>query len=253
MVYFRRMNYVLMILSFVGGVLQINKLRVQNAKLKPWLIFVVLVLIFVFSALAQYSKDQDDEYGSNVGVIESKPRNGVIYPTLRIGNAKIELREKSGYFFDGTDTAGMFGDAKLRMWIYNNQLHISTTIRDYSRNAVAVITDNEWEVNNQDFFKKNFTKNTFEIVDNEGNVYLQVDMLDSATVRLNALYYYKKPCVSFVKEGDSTIKRTIYGLSIFGMPDGSGVFLPFYDSTEHKLPVQEQKVLTLNSKHDKGR
>lgn len=56
----------------------------------------------------------------------------------------------------------------------NNKLFVSSEIRDNNGNLVAELRDNEWTLNKNAIFDRNYTDSTLEIRDRNGHVALQV-------------------------------------------------------------------------------
>lgn len=56
----------------------------------------------------------------------------------------------------------------------NNKLLVSAEIRDDKGNLVAELRDNEWALNKNTIFDRNYTNNTLEVRDRNGHIALQV-------------------------------------------------------------------------------
>jgi hypothetical protein len=68
------------------------------------------------------------------------------------------------------------------------RLLASITLRDSAGNIIARIQDNEWQVNPNNHFDRNYSDNAFEVIDQRGQVVLQLCMLPDR-VQLQARFF----------------------------------------------------------------
>ncbi len=64
----------------------------------------------------------------------------------------------------------------LDIWIDSNELKVSALIRDKSGGIITKLEANEWQVNPNKIFDRNFDDKGVEVINNEGDVILQVDV-----------------------------------------------------------------------------
>lgn len=83
----------------------------------------------------------------------------------------------------------------LDIALEEGQIKISAKILSSDGKNAVQITDNEWEINPNAVFRKNFDKRGLEIIDNYGLVVLQVDMLDKQTLKIAGLFEVKGEAV----------------------------------------------------------
>ncbi|MHC4702332.1 MAG: hypothetical protein ACYTFQ_17330, partial [Planctomycetota bacterium] len=72
--------------------------------------------------------------------------------------------------------------------IENDRVYVSADIRDPTGSIIAQIKNNEWQVNQNNIFDRNYTRNSVEVVDQEGQVVLQV-VLVKDVIQVQARFY----------------------------------------------------------------
>lgn len=164
------MTYVIMIGSFIIAFLQLKNLSIKKMQLRPWLIFIISIVVLAASIVSEIRSQIEERYKRNEGVIES-PIDATMHPrVLAIGETKFLFMSDSYYI------GNLFDSVDLNIWIASNKLYISTTVTDETGNIIARIIANEWQRNPNNSFDKNFNDNTIEILDNQGNVVLQAQL-----------------------------------------------------------------------------
>ena len=138
-------------------------------------ISVILIILLISSlGLVAYKEFKSDQYSKSSGVIDDdlKPKISNIIinvgPGIDIisGDLKEFKREDSGApLFDGLD-----------IWIEDDKLKISSTIPDESEQIIAKLEANEWQVNPNKIFDRNFDNKGIEVIDDKGDVILQADI-----------------------------------------------------------------------------
>jgi hypothetical protein len=121
-----------------------------------------------------------DEYS---GVISGKLENeSIVYPSIKLGTAN--------FVWQGPEEEPMFkiGNDSIRVWIVNRELKISTVIRDESGKIIARIEANEWQVNPNLIFDRNFDETAVEVINEKGEVVLQAKY-DGESVLFAGIFY----------------------------------------------------------------
>jgi hypothetical protein len=72
----------------------------------------------------------------------------------------------------------IFEDNSLTIATQRGRVSVSTLIRDPDGSVVAELINNEWRVNPQKSFDRNYTKDALEVKDDAGDIILQVRMLE---------------------------------------------------------------------------
>lgn len=105
-------------------------------------------------------------------LILSKGKN--IYPEIELGD--------SGAIFKYTGPKGsplfkIAGDNDITIEVDSGQIKVSTKIRGQNGQMVAEILKNEWKVNPNNSWDRNYSKNALEVRDSIGDVVLQVRLV----------------------------------------------------------------------------
>ncbi|NCO67705.1 MAG: hypothetical protein COY75_01380 [Nitrospirae bacterium CG_4_10_14_0_8_um_filter_41_23] len=114
------------------------------------------------------------------GTLEQRSR--VLLSTRENAVPKMELGD-GGTIFAFTGPQGqplfkIFDDNALIIIIDDGQVKVSTIIRNKAGTAVAELINNEWKVNKNNTFDRNYSKDAIEVKDNTGDIVLQVKVLD---------------------------------------------------------------------------
>jgi hypothetical protein len=100
------------------------------------------------------------------GVLDARPI--ATRPYLSVGTTRFIVEEPNGVFLrDG-------GQPLLRFRLSEGALFVTTTIYDADGKLVAELHDNEWALNKNALYERNYTPNVVECKDNRGRVVLQV-------------------------------------------------------------------------------
>lgn len=68
------------------------------------------------------------------------------------------------------------------------QIKVTAKVLSSDGKVAVQITDNEWEINPNAVFRKNFDKHGLEVIDNYGRSVLQVDLLDKQTLKVAGFF-----------------------------------------------------------------
>jgi len=100
------------------------------------------------------------------GVLDARPV--ATRPYLSVGTTRFIVEEPNGVFLrDGNQPL-------LRFRLSEGALFVTTAIYDADSNIVAELQDNEWALNKNALYDRNYTSNVVECRDNRGRVVLQV-------------------------------------------------------------------------------
>lgn len=130
--------------------------------------FFVMLSVFgsVVSIITAYWYLRDQTTSAYSGQLA--PATFIHWKYLSVGNTRFAI--------NGIDGA-IFRDGELPLLSLratNGQLLVSTVIFDSRGDMVAELKDNEWSVNKNAAYDRNYTSNALECRDNRGNVVLQV-------------------------------------------------------------------------------
>lgn len=97
-------------------------------------------------------------------------------------------------------------NAKIR----NNKLLISMKVYDMNENLLAEIEDNNWRPNKNFTGKFNYDKKGFEIIDNQGNIAANFDILGPNKIKIQGIFPYKEAGRILIA-GDSLLQNPPFG------------------------------------------
>jgi len=103
---------------------------------------------------------------------------------ISIGAARTVIDAPDGVIFrDGSDRV-------LSVRMIANKLYVSALIRDEKGDLVAELRDNEWSLNKNEYYDRNYNDQAIEVRDNSGDIVLQVvDFGD--TIHLSSVFHCK--------------------------------------------------------------
>ena len=100
---------------------------------------------------------------------------GNVYPKFEFGDSGAIL------MFTGPQGSPLFklaADNDLTILVENGQVKVSTVIRDKGGRVVAEITKNEWKVNPQNSWDRNYSSEALEVKDPSGDIVLQIKVVE---------------------------------------------------------------------------
>lgn len=166
----------------------------KNKKHKG-MFFIIILLLLITSGIVQlhqdYQEDKDKKYLMDSGKISGKLTD------KKMVLATIDLGVGSVIYPQDNPNGIIVGGRPISLWIENGELKISRKISNKEGKNVAEIKANEWMVNLNYIFDKNFDKNAFEVVDDEGKVRLQV-VYNGEAVKLAILDYTDDGKIAYV-------------------------------------------------------
>jgi hypothetical protein len=136
------------------------------------------------------------------------------YPILEFGDSG------AMFLFAGPQGAPIFkfaGENQITIVKENGEVKVSATIRDRSGKVVAELVKNEWKVNPQKSWDRNYTADALEVRDSAGEVVLQVRALPDRIQFQAKLYDATGMGIAFVK---SDMPGQPGGLIDFARPPG---------------------------------
>jgi hypothetical protein len=144
--------------------------RLVNWLSNHWVSTVLGIVASILGIITFFWYLRDQKLATRVGTIVTKPSATRRY--LSVGTARFVIDDPSGVFLRDHD------DPLITMRLENGRLLVSATIRDARGDLVAELQDNEWSVNRNGMFDRNYTRHAVEVRDNQGHVALQVVSFD---------------------------------------------------------------------------
>jgi len=133
------------------------------------LITVLSIIASLLGIIAYKDYIRDKQLSSQTGALSS-PKTPGLFRIFTVGTARFFLRSPSpvGVFLSDGNVPILSLKQK------DNQLFVTTTIRDEKGEILAELKENEWQINKRNVFDRNMTMNALEIRDQRGNVALQI-------------------------------------------------------------------------------
>lgn len=154
----------------------------------PKWVRTVAILLLVVAAIFEYrAREYEHAQLSQTGLL--RPTGSAIhdgdYPKIEIGNSG------TVFVFSGDPSLPfmrILQDCELSIRRVDGVLKVSSTIRDRYGAVVAEIVDNEWRVNSESSFDRNYRESALEVLDSAGLVVIQVVALPDR-VQLQGIWY----------------------------------------------------------------
>lgn len=87
---------------------------------------------------------------------------------LAVGSARLIVDSSDGVLLKEDN------DPLISVHKYNDKLFVSAVIRNADGEIVARLDENEWQLNRENYYDRNFNRKAIEIIDHSGDVVLQV-------------------------------------------------------------------------------
>lgn len=133
--------------------------------------------VHVFRQRAEREREARSAYSGQLKapaaqVLLSGPNN--VWPHLEFGDSG------ASFIYTGPSGTPLFSfgaDAALTIVREAGQIKLSTIIRDHTGRIIAELVSNEWKVNPQNSWDRNYTADALEVKDPTGDIVLQVRVL----------------------------------------------------------------------------
>lgn len=154
----------------------------------------VLLIGIVFKIILLVKQSQQEATEKYVGVLEAKSKiptssDQNIVPKLQIANTGTII------WLDGGDAAKfiheLLKDNNFKAVIEEGRLKVSMTIIDKDGEIVAEIARNEWKVNPNNSFDRNYSTDSLEVKDSLGDIILQLRLV-ADRVQIQGRFYRSK-------------------------------------------------------------
>jgi hypothetical protein len=140
----------------------------------------LLLIGAIIQVAVEIREDREAAKLKYAGKLEPPLR--VLLSTRKNVVPKMELGDGGAIFAfrgpEGTPLFKIFDDNALTIIIDGGQVKVSTIIRDKTGTTVAELINNEWKVNKNTAFDRNYSKDALEVKDNTGDIVLQVKVLE---------------------------------------------------------------------------
>lgn len=145
---------------------------------------IVAAVSFIVTAVAGYGayyfdkrvEAERDARTAMSGTLEQPTET--LLSAMDTAMAELEIGQSGTVFLfgkgDGSTNVKMLEDNKLRVTLHDGAVRVSLLVRDRTGAVVAELVDNEWKVNPQRSFDRNYLHDALEVRDASGDVVLQV-------------------------------------------------------------------------------
>ena len=148
-----------------------------------WASFTISGLLIVgaiIQTVIEIRASKEEAKSKYAGVIE--PTSKVLLSARERTVRNLELGDGGTILaFNGPEGAPLFKffqDNALTIISDKGVLKVSTTIRNRKGSVVAELVNNEWKVNRNNTFDRNYSKDALEVKDDSGDIVLQVKVLE---------------------------------------------------------------------------
>lgn len=117
---------------------------------------------------------------------------------LKIGGATCAYDKK--LFHEGLETTRCVtvNDTEpVKIKFVDGRLFVSTKIFDLDGKIVCEIIDNEWSLNSNNYYKRNYDSHAVEVIDQFDNVVLSAEMINQQTILVNGIINIKGGGIMF--------------------------------------------------------
>lgn len=174
-------KYIVLFVTFIIaalGVLQ-NYLFPDGVSLDYVILAIaLLIILFGYQTINTYQENKQSQYLQYSGEITG---TNIEIPALKIGTARFIPNNLSDPVFD------IDGDP-IRVWIEDGKLQLHAIIRNRNGDIVATIFGNQFRVNPETIFDYNYDRNAIEVIDEYGDVILQVQMEEDGVLFCGKFY-----------------------------------------------------------------
>jgi hypothetical protein len=148
-----------------------------------------IVTIFAFLLYLQ-----DKKVESTSGLLTSPSLTSFRY--LTVGTVRFIVDSPDNVFLREGDTP------ILSLRLVNNRLLVSTMIRDMNGDLIAELVDNEWKLNKDSIFDRNYTDECLEVRDKQGRITLQVIHFGD-TIHLAGIFRCRNTCTTVLEPSEN--------------------------------------------------
>lgn len=140
----------------------------------------LLIAGAIIQTVIEIRASKEEAKTKHVGII--KPTSKVLFSARKNTVRNLELGDGGAILaFNGPQGAPLFkifGENALTIISDGGMLKVSTIIRNRTGAVVAELINNEWKVNKNNTFDRNYSKDAIEVKDDTGDIVLQVRLLD---------------------------------------------------------------------------
>jgi hypothetical protein len=181
------MGYSLIIIGLILGFT--NWFKPEKPKLVLNIIIILLLIVgAMIEALNIWRQNKNTANLKFSGTFSSKAEKRDVNPKFEFGNSGAIL-ELSNLQLE--PLAGFLEENNLTLSVDSGRLEVSTLVRDADGRIIAQIVKNDWKLNTNKIFDRNYQKDALEVINERGEVVLQIKLIRNK-VSLQGLFYDSK-------------------------------------------------------------
>lgn len=164
----------------------------------------------VLYVVEQRDKKVEEKKTALNGTIPSKIIPGRNTVTVLFGQSMVSVDINSLRLGSTLNPLSFFGGSNITIRLEDEMILLSAQFRSLDGKLVAQIIDNEWQVNPNNYFERNYDDNALEVIDQDGITKFQIDFTDIYNIRLGGSFIAGNSLYTFHKSG----RTTIIGISV---------------------------------------
>lgn len=190
------------------------------------LVVLLITIVAVIQTVAATRESREKEAQRFVGKLES-PTSHIFFARKR--PPQLEFGDSGAIFiYEGPEGASLFSifeDNSLTIWTETSQIKISTILKNRKGEVIAQLQANEWIIKKEKAFDRNFTADALEVIDETGDVVLQVRVKEDR-IQFQGKFY------------DSTGRGVAFGKVCGPQGVGGGIEFTRPDHPQLKLKIE---------------
>jgi len=161
---------------------------------------IIAILLFIAgtvipSLLMMREAKLRDENASLKGEIKANIQNTSDGIIVHLGATRVSFRREdfiSGVSINVLSTLGIVDKrAEIKIKISNTGLVVSTQVRGLDGKVVAEIGNNNWLINPNNYFLRNYDNSAFEVIDQYETPVLQIELVDNSNIRIGGIFAHR--------------------------------------------------------------
>ena len=187
------MFWIILILFIIGAFLTILSSFVKKESKISRVVGIILIIIALIIAIIDRSiQRQAERKAALSGLIEPKSNKASDANEIIVFFGTNFAKLRGTAFTDGRPinpllpVVGM--NYPLVVRLTKEGLLISVEVRSLDKRIVAKLRENEWVINHNNYFQRNYDKSAIEVIDQDGIPVLQVELINPNSLRLGGVF-----------------------------------------------------------------
>lgn len=187
-----------------------KELKLGWFKIPKWIKGVIIIIIIPtiltgFYYLLEVNKEIiEQKKKATSGIISTKIDLNEKYVWIKVGSNQIRYQTEfliDGKRFDPSVMLNLRGEYPIEFWLDETGIKIDATINSIDGKIVAQIKNNEWLINPNNYFDRNYDKFGFEVIGEYGLPIIQIDATGNNEIYIGGIYYLENDLVIINKDG----------------------------------------------------